>query len=51
MGKVQEKNIVSVCYTISSKPYGMENPQAALEMKVPNLQPFKELQLVLMGYR
>jgi hypothetical protein len=29
----------------------VENPQAALEMKVPNLQPIKELQLVLMGYQ
>jgi len=50
MGKVQEKKIASVCFTPSSKPYDVENPQAALEMKVPNLQPFKELQLMLMGY-
>jgi hypothetical protein len=51
MDKTQERKIVSVCATPSSKPYGVENPQAALEMKVSNLQPFKELQLILMGYQ
>ena len=50
MDKVQEKKIVSVCFT-PLKPYGVENPQAALEMIVPNLQPFEELQLILVGYR
>jgi hypothetical protein len=49
MDKVQEKKIVSICYTPSSKPCGVENPQAVLEMNVPNLKPFEGLQLVLIG--